>query len=77
MALPAARHLTLRGAARGEVRDWGLAMRTTSWVCRARGVDDVRQAFQAARAAGLTVGLRAGGQSYGDAALNADNVVPT
>lgn len=75
MAVPAARHLTLPGAAREEVRDWGLAMRTTSWVCRARAVDDIRQTFAAARAAGLTVGLRAGGQSYGDAALNADQVV--
>jgi FAD/FMN-containing dehydrogenase len=75
MALRATRHLTLPGAARAEVRDWGLAQRTTSWVCRARGVDDVRQTFEAARAAGLTVGLHAGGQSYGDAALNADNVV--
>ncbi len=75
MALPAARHLTLPGASREEVRDWGLTTRTTSWVCRAREVEDIRQVFSTARAAGMTVGLRAGGQSYGDAALNADNVV--
>ena len=53
---------------------WGLVTRSASWVCRPRTVDEIRQVFAAARAAGLSVGLRGGGQSYGDAALNARNV---
>jgi decaprenylphospho-beta-D-ribofuranose 2-oxidase len=69
MALPAARHLTLAGAPRAERWAWGRATRATSVIVRPRSADEVAEAFAAARAGGLAVGLRGGGQSYGDAAL--------
>jgi FAD/FMN-containing dehydrogenase len=45
-----------------------------SWVYRPTTVGGVEEALATARARGLSVGLRGAGQSYGDAALNAENV---
>jgi decaprenylphospho-beta-D-ribofuranose 2-oxidase len=59
---------------RETVCTWGGAKRVSSWVARPRTLDGVRTVFREARAAGHTIGLRGGGQSYGDAALNADGV---
>src|SRR5438552_13138673 len=53
---------------------WGRATSVMSWVHRAGTLDGVREGFARARAHGLTVGLRGAGQSYGDAALNAEQV---
>jgi FAD/FMN-containing dehydrogenase len=53
---------------------WGRATSAMSWVWRPTTVDGIREVFAVARAHGLSVGLRAAGQSYGDAALNAENV---
>jgi FAD/FMN-containing dehydrogenase len=44
-------------------------------VYRPSTVDQIRHLFARARRSGLTVGLRGGGNSYGDAALNDENIV--
>jgi decaprenylphospho-beta-D-ribofuranose 2-oxidase len=74
MALPAARHLTAPGGAWEEVAAWGVGIRVASRVHRPRAADEVAETLAAAAADGLTVGFRGGGQSIGDASLNADNV---
>ena len=53
---------------------WGRTTSVMSWVYRPQTLDGVREVFALARAHGLTVGLRGAGQSYGDAALNAEQV---
>jgi FAD/FMN-containing dehydrogenase len=45
-----------------------------SWVYRPTTIAGIREALAHARTHGLTVGLRGAGQSYGDAALNAEHV---
>ncbi len=53
---------------------WGMATSAMSWVYRPTTVDGILEAFATARTHGLSVGLRGAGQSYGDAALNAENL---
>ncbi len=53
---------------------WGRAASVMSYVWRPTTAEGVAAVLAAARARGLTVGLRGGGQSYGDAALNAEHV---
>ena len=53
---------------------WGRAVSAMSHVFRPSTAEGIRQVFETARAHGLSVGLRGAGQSYGDAALNAENV---
>ena len=74
MAVPAARHLTVPGGASEDVRAWGVATRARSRVYRPRSAEEVAEVFATSARARLTVGLRGGGQSIGDASLNADNV---
>jgi len=59
---------------RERVSGWGGASSAVSYVYRPTTVDDVRRVFDLARTHGLTVGLRGAGRSYGDAALNTDNI---
>lgn len=56
------------------VSSWGGATSAMSWVYRPTTLGGVRDVLALARDAGLSVGLRGGGQSYGDAATNAENV---
>ena len=56
------------------VAAWGGAVRTLAYVYRPSTVDGARDVLALARAHGLTVGLRGAGQSYGDAALNAEHL---
>ena len=56
------------------VTAWGGADGVMAWVYRPTSVGGVARAFETARASGRSVGLRGAGQSYGDAALNAENV---
>ncbi len=53
---------------------WSMASSAMSWVYRPSTVADVREVLDLARAHGLSVGLRGAGQSYGDAALNAEHI---
>ncbi len=71
-SLPADRLEVLKG--------WGGAVESTAYVYRPSSVEQVGEAFRAARAAGRsalggTVTLRGAGRSYGDAALGRENVV--
>jgi FAD/FMN-containing dehydrogenase len=56
------------------VPSWGGATSAMSWVYRPTTVDGMRAVLALARAEGRSVGLRGAGQSYGDAATNAENV---
>ena len=53
---------------------WGRAASVMSYVWRPSTPAGIAEVFARAHADGLTVGLRGGGQSYGDAALNAEHV---
>src|SRR5437868_5752415 len=65
--LPAERLETLRG--------WGGAVRSAAYVYRPSTLDQLKEAFAIAKAAGRTVTLRGAGRSYGDASLGRENVV--
>jgi decaprenylphospho-beta-D-ribofuranose 2-oxidase len=56
------------------VPSWGGATSAMSWVYRPTTVDGIHDVLKLAREAGLNVGLRGAGQSYGDASTNAENV---
>lgn len=53
---------------------WGGASSAMSWVYRPSALEGLRDTLALARAEGRSVGLRGGGQSYGDASTNAENV---
>jgi FAD/FMN-containing dehydrogenase len=53
---------------------WGGATCSASWLLRPEDVEGIGGVFALARARGLSIGLRGAGQSYGDAALNGDNI---
>jgi FAD/FMN-containing dehydrogenase len=54
---------------------YGMRERARSRVVRPRSVEEIAAIFAAARAEGVSAGLRGGGRSYGDAALNGDAIV--
>jgi FAD/FMN-containing dehydrogenase len=57
------------------VEAWGMTARSMSYVYRPSTPDGVTEVFQEARRSGRTVALRGAGRSYGDASLNAENIV--
>ena len=57
------------------IEGWGMSSWGLSYLYRPTDVDGIATVFNLARAAGRTVGLRGGGNSYGDAAQNDENVV--
>lgn len=65
---------TLRRDRLQRVTGWGGSASAMSWVHRPTTIDGLLDAFAVARTHGLSVGLRGGGQSYGDASLNGENV---
>lgn len=52
-----------------------MAVRSLSYLYRPRDVAEVRAVFDRARSHGMTVALRGGGRSYGDASINDDGIV--
>ena len=54
---------------------YGMRQRARCRVARPRTVEEIVAVFAAARAEGVSVGLRGGGNSYGDAALNGEAIV--
>lgn len=58
-----------------EVASWGGANSGMSYVYRPSTVDSLSELLLLARRSGRTVGLRGGGNSYGDAAMNNENIV--
>lgn len=57
------------------VSAWGGASRGISHVYRPSTLEGVRSLFVLARKYGCSIGLRGGGNSYGDAAMNDENIV--
>ena len=57
------------------VSAWGGASDSVSYVYRPSTTDELRRVFVTARKSGLTVGFQGGGNSYGDAALNGENIL--
>ena len=58
-----------------ELVAWGRASRTAGYVFRPSTVTDLQAVFTLARDCGRTVAFRAGGNSYGDAGTNSENIV--
>ena len=56
------------------VSSWGGSARAMSYVYRPASVDEIGAVFAAARDAGVSVGLRGTGCSYGDASMNAEGI---
>ncbi len=57
------------------VHGWGLSADAVSWVFRPSTVEGIREVYEVARKSGRTIAFRGAGRSYGDAALNAENIV--
>ena len=57
------------------VHGWGLSTDAVGYVFRPSTVEGIREVFGLAERTGRTVAFRGAGRSYGDAALNAENVV--
>lgn len=57
------------------IEGWGRASQAAAYVYRPTTIEGVEAVFETARRSGRTVGFRGAGRSYGDAALNAENVV--
>jgi FAD/FMN-containing dehydrogenase len=56
------------------VSSWGGSTSAMSWVYRPTTLDGLHDVLALARREGRNVGLRGGGQSYGDASTNAENL---
>jgi FAD/FMN-containing dehydrogenase len=66
-------HPSANGAAEASyeyVEGWGMAVGARSRVLRPRSVAEIRACLELARAEGRPLGLRGGGNSYGDASVN-------
>ena len=57
------------------LENFGHSLKRVAYVFRPQHTDELPALFEQARAAGLTIGLRGSGRSYGDAALNAGHIV--
>lgn len=54
---------------------FGMSTTAASFVYRPSTLDGIREVFDVARSSGRSIALRGAGRSYGDAALNAENIV--
>ena len=52
------------------VEGWGMAVGAYARVLRPRSVEEIARCFEVARRDGVSLGLRGGGNSYGDASVN-------
>lgn len=57
------------------VSAWGGASSSLGYVYRPTVIDQVAELFQLAQRSGRSIVLRGGGNSYGDAAMNSENIV--
>ena len=57
------------------VAAWGNAAGSLAFVYRPSTLEGLQDVLRLARSSGRSVGLRGGGNSYGDAAMNAENIV--
>lgn len=58
-----------------QVSSWGGVTRGMSYVFRPSTADSLYEVLHLAKKSGRTIGLRGGGNSYGDAAMNNENIV--
>ena len=58
-----------------KVSSWGGSSSAMSYVYRPSTVDGIADAFEVAKSSGRNIGLRGAGNSYGDANLNAENII--
>jgi FAD/FMN-containing dehydrogenase len=58
-----------------KVSSWGGSSSAMSYVYRPATVDGISRAFEVANRSGRNIGLRGAGNSYGDANLNAENII--
>lgn len=54
---------------------WGRASSSVAYVYRPGNTEQLAELFELARQTGRTVGFRAGGNSYGDAPANSENII--
>ncbi|MCP5097725.1 MAG: FAD-binding oxidoreductase [Chloroflexi bacterium] len=57
------------------VAGWGDACQGVSYVYRPTTIDALRHIFELAKENGRSIGLRGAGKSYGDAAMNDENII--
>lgn len=57
------------------VPGWGMSTDAVAYVYRPSTIEGIRDVFELARRSGRTIGFRGAGRSYGDAALNAENII--
>ena len=57
------------------IEGWGMSSSALSYVSRPVNTNGICAVFDEARQTGRSVGMRGAGRSYGDAALNAENIV--
>lgn len=57
------------------VEGWGMSSNAVAYVFRPSTLAGVREVFEVARRSGRSVAFRGAGRSYGDAALNSENLV--
>ena len=57
------------------VESWGGAGSSVSYVYRPSNEDQLQEVLLLAKQSGRSVGLRGGGNSYGDAAMNSENIL--
>lgn len=57
------------------LENFGHSLKRVAYVFRPQHTDELPAMFEQAQAAGLTIGLRGSGRSYGDAALNAGHII--
>lgn len=57
------------------IEAWGRASNSVAYLFRPSVVEEVAKVFKLARAQGLTVGFKGGGNSYGDAFSNSEQIV--
>ena len=57
------------------VASWGEVSSSMSYVYRPSTIEALREVLSLAKQSGRTIGLRGGGNSYGDAAMNTENIV--
>jgi FAD/FMN-containing dehydrogenase len=58
-----------------KVPSWGGASEVMSYVYRPSTLDELIRVYQLAQSNGRSIGLRGAGNSYGDAALNEENII--
>jgi FAD/FMN-containing dehydrogenase len=57
------------------VESWGRNLRTIGYVYRPSDIDGIREVFTIARENNVTIGVKGGGNSYGDAFQNREEIV--